>query len=114
MAGPNPIAVMTFGDRPTIQQDYTLVAAQALDGVQRLFPQPGSGSYLLQALQQVSAGFAKRDFDRGTLVGYVSRGAGLSLQEWLRAPFRGGWTALSRRQNVRARSRARSPYWISQ
>src|SRR5512144_1796519 len=27
MAGPNPIAVMTFGDRPTIQQDYTLVAA---------------------------------------------------------------------------------------
>lgn len=50
MAGKNPMAVTTFGDRPTILQDYTLVAADLQRAVERIFPQPGSGSYLLQAL----------------------------------------------------------------
>lgn len=72
--GDNPISVMTFGDRPTVQQDYTLVAQQALDGVQRLFPQPGSGAVLLQALVEASKGLATRDFDRAVIVAITTEG----------------------------------------
>jgi hypothetical protein len=74
MGGRNPIAVTTFGDRPVILQDYTLVAGQVAKGVERIFPQPGSGAYLLQALVEVSNGFARRDFERGIIVAVTTEG----------------------------------------
>lgn len=74
MGGTNPITVTTFAERPTILQDYTLVIPQLTKAVERLFPVPGSGAYLLQALRDVSAGFAKRDFERGVMVVITTEG----------------------------------------
>lgn len=74
MGGKNPMAVTTFGDRPTIVQDYTLVVSQLTRGVERIFPMPGSGAYLLDALRLVGTGFAKRDVDRGIMVVIASEG----------------------------------------
>jgi VWFA-related protein len=74
MGGKNPMAVTTFAERPTILQDYTLVVPQLVRGIERIFPVSGSGAYLLQALQEVSRGFAKRDFDRGIMVAITAEG----------------------------------------
>jgi VWFA-related protein len=74
MGGRHPIAVTTFGDRPTILQDYTLVTPQVVRGVERIFAQPGSGGVLLQALVEISKGFAKRDFDRAVIVAITTEG----------------------------------------
>jgi len=78
MGGRNPIAVTTFGDRPTIQQDYTLVVPQVVRGVERLFAQPGSGGVLLQALVEISKGLAKRDFDRAVIIAITTEGPDFS------------------------------------
>jgi VWFA-related protein len=74
MGGKNPIAVTTFGERPTILQDYTLVVPQLTRAVERIFPVPSSGAYLLEALKQVATGFSKRDFDRGVMVAICTEG----------------------------------------
>ncbi len=78
LGGRNAVAVTTFADRPTILQDYTLVAEQVRRGIERIFPQPDSGSYLLQALKEVSNGFAKRDFERGVMVAITTEGVEFS------------------------------------
>jgi hypothetical protein len=78
IGGPNPIAIATFGDRPTIQQDYTLVVPQVVRGVERLFAQPGSGAVLLQALVETSKALGKRDFDRGIIIAITTEGPDFS------------------------------------
>jgi VWFA-related protein len=70
----NTIAVTTFADRPTIVQDYTLVLPQVIQAVERIFPVSGSGSYLLQAIRDISTGFSKRDFERGVIVAVTTEG----------------------------------------
>lgn len=74
MGGANPIAVTTVAERPTIVQDYTLLVPQLTRGVERIFPVPGSGAYLLQALREVSTGFTRRDFDRGVMLAITTEG----------------------------------------
>jgi hypothetical protein len=74
IGGSNPIAVTTFAERPTILQDYTLVVPEVVRGVERIFPVPGSGTCLLQALKEISAGFARRTFDRGAIVAITTEG----------------------------------------
>jgi VWFA-related protein len=68
MAGRNPIAITVFGERPSIFTDYTLDGAALQKGIERLFPVSGSGSYLLQAVDEVSKGLAKRDFERAVIL----------------------------------------------
>ncbi len=74
LGGKNTIAVTTFADRPTILQDYTLVLPQVLQAIERIFPAPSSGSYLLQAIRDISTGFGKRDFERGVMVAVTTEG----------------------------------------
>lgn len=74
IGGHNPIAITTFGDRPTVLQDYTLVVPQVVRGVERIFPVPGSGGTLLQALVETAKGFGQRDFDRGVMVAITTEG----------------------------------------
>lgn len=74
LGGRNPVAVTTFGERPTILQDYTLVVPEVVRGIERIFPIPGSGAYLLQALKEVATGFARRTFERGTMVVITTEG----------------------------------------
>ena len=60
LAGKAEIAVITFGDRPTIVQDYTTDEKRLLDAVGRTFAQPGAGSYFDDAVMETSKGFEKR------------------------------------------------------
>jgi VWFA-related protein len=78
MGGHNPMAVTTIADRPTILQDYTLVVPQLVRAVGRIFPVPGSGAFLLDALSEVANGFSKRDFERGVIVVITTEGTEFS------------------------------------
>jgi hypothetical protein len=53
--------VITFGDRPTIVQDYTKDQKRLLDVVSRIFPQSGAGAYFDDAILDISRGFEKRN-----------------------------------------------------
>src|SRR5213592_2397146 len=56
--GKAEIAVVTFGERPTIAVDYTTDRKKLLDGSRRIFPRPGGGAYLLDAIVDASKGMA--------------------------------------------------------
>jgi VWFA-related protein len=68
LAGQAEIAVITFGERPTIALDYTKDEKAVLDAVGRVFPRSGAGSYLLDALVDTSRGLQKREAARPTIV----------------------------------------------
>lgn len=64
LAGKAEIAVITYGDRPTIVQDYTTDQQRLLDAVDHFFPQSGAGAYFGDAVYEVSRGLEKRDAPR--------------------------------------------------
>jgi VWFA-related protein len=68
LAGKGEIALTTFGDRPEIAVDYTTDQKKLLNGAHRIFPRPGSGAYLMDALVEVSKGFQKREARRPVIV----------------------------------------------
>lgn len=68
LAGKAEIALVTFGDRPTIAADYTTDKNTLLNAAHRIFPRPGSGAYLMDALVEVSRGMQKRDNKRRDIV----------------------------------------------
>jgi len=74
MAGRNPMAVTVFGERPSIFTDYTLDAAAVEKGIDRLFGVAGSGSYLIQAVDDVAKGLAKREFERAVILAITAGG----------------------------------------
>lgn len=68
LAGKAEIAVITFGERPTIALDYTDDQKKILDAVGRVFPRSGAGSYLLDALIDTSKGLQKKEAKRPVIV----------------------------------------------
>jgi Ca-activated chloride channel family protein len=60
LAGKGEISISTFGERPTIVTDYTTDTKKLRDAAKRIFPRQGSGAYLMDAIVEVSRGFAKR------------------------------------------------------
>jgi hypothetical protein len=69
------VALITLGDRPTLQVDATTDLARLKSrGIDRLFAQPGSGMYLLEALIETSKGFVKNDTPRPVIVAVVTEG----------------------------------------
>ncbi|HET7619357.1 MAG TPA: VWA domain-containing protein [Gemmatimonadaceae bacterium] len=82
LAGKAEIAVVTFGERPTIMVDYTTDTAKLKAGVDRLFARPGSGAYLLDALVNVSEGLQKREADRPVIVVVMTEGIEFSNQHY--------------------------------
>lgn len=79
LGGKNPMAVIGFGERPTTLTDYTLDVPSLLKGVERVFATRGSGSYMLQAVDETCKALAKRDFERGFIV--VVTGGGPEFSE---------------------------------
>jgi VWFA-related protein len=68
LRGKARIALITMGERPTALSLYTEDTGE-LDGlVKRLFPRPGSGAYLLDAILDASRGLAKRDAERPAIL----------------------------------------------
>jgi len=78
-AGPrNEITLVTLAERPTIITPYTSDATQLQKGVQRIFSLSGSGTYLLDAIIEVSQGIIKRHSPRPVILAIVSEGPELS------------------------------------
>jgi Ca-activated chloride channel homolog len=82
IAGKNPMALTVFGERPSIITEYTLDVPSLEKGVNRLFAVTGSGSYLLQGVEDVCKGLAKRDFDRGVILAISAGGPEFSERNY--------------------------------
>ncbi len=72
------VAVITIGERPTINTDYTTDLERATKGAQRIFAQSGSGAYLLDGIIETSRGIKKREATRPVIVAIVTAGIDLS------------------------------------
>jgi VWFA-related protein len=74
-AAGHEVSLITIGDRPTIVVDSTKDgAALRQKGVDRLFAQPGSGAYLLEAISETTRGFMKRESPRPVIVAIITEG----------------------------------------
>lgn len=78
LQGHGTIGLMTFGERPTVVVKPTTNAAALKRGADRLFPRPGSGTYLLEALQEVSRDLARRESERPHIVVVTMQGTEFS------------------------------------
>ncbi|MBI2833729.1 MAG: VWA domain-containing protein [Acidobacteria bacterium] len=82
MAAAHDIALIAFGDRPTVITEYTRDAALLQKGIGRIFAQPGSGSYLLEALIDTARGLRKREAERPVIVLVTTEGPEFSNQHY--------------------------------
>jgi VWFA-related protein len=64
------IALMTFGDRPTVVVPATTSATTLAGGIDRLFGRKGSGAYLLQAITDAAKTLSKKDTPRRVIVAF--------------------------------------------
>jgi VWFA-related protein len=78
----NEIALIGFGDRPTTLTDYTNQAAALQKGIGRLFPTPGSGPYLLDAIEESAKTLKKREAVRPVIVAIAMEGRELSYRSY--------------------------------
>lgn len=74
----NQAAIITVGERPTINTDYTSSQAPLVKGAQRIFPTLGSGSYLLNGIIETSDAITKRHETRPVIVAVGTDGLELS------------------------------------
>jgi hypothetical protein len=65
------IAVMTFGERPTMRADFQSKPEAATAAAAKLFATPGTGSYLLQALMDASKNLTKRQAASPVIVAFA-------------------------------------------
>lgn len=82
MSGKNPTAIITFADRPTIATDYVVDMARLTRDVQRVFPQPASGAYLLDAIVEVCQGIRVRQPGRAAIVAVLTEGPEFSNRHY--------------------------------
>ena len=68
MKGHAQISLIGLGDRPTILTPYTDDAEKLSQGVGRLFPIPGAGATVLEAIQETLKGLAARKSERAAVV----------------------------------------------
>jgi hypothetical protein len=78
----NDVALVAFGERPTIFTDYTTSVANLQKGINRIWSQQDSGAYLLDALIEVTKGFKKREARRPVIVAIVIEGPELSYRQY--------------------------------
>jgi VWFA-related protein len=83
--GGHHVAIVGLADRPTILVDYTSSASQATQGVQRIFAQPGSGTTLLDAVNETSRGLQKRDGERRVMIAITTEATDFSTPNHQRA-----------------------------
>jgi VWFA-related protein len=76
------LAIVGFGERPTIFTDYTSDLRQLKDGVGKVFERTGSGAYLLEALMEVSRGLQKQEAARPEIVVVTTEGVEFSNQHY--------------------------------
>ena len=62
------IALISFGERPTLLTDYTNSRAQLERGINRVFARQGAGAYMLEAITSAARGITKRQAERAHIV----------------------------------------------
>lgn len=72
------VSVVTVGERPTINTDYTLNLEQARKGTQRIFPMSNSGSYMLDGIIETSKRIKKRASSHPVIVAVMTAGPELT------------------------------------
>ena len=78
------IAVITFGERPTLLSDYTNSKAQLERAINRIFARPGSGAYMLEAVISAARGVARRDSERAHIIVIGTEGIEFSNDHYQR------------------------------
>ncbi|MDQ3170086.1 MAG: VWA domain-containing protein [Acidobacteriota bacterium] len=78
------IALISFGERPTLLVDYTNSRAQLERGANRIFARPGSGAYMLEAIVSATRGVAKRRAARPHIVVIGTEGVEFSNDHFQR------------------------------
>jgi len=77
----NQVAIVGFGERPTILADYTSNSANLKKATDRIWANSMSGPYLLDAILEVSAGMTKREAPRPVIVAIATEGQELSYRD---------------------------------
>lgn len=75
---PHELAYVTLGDRPTIVTEYTTSTETLTRAVDRLFPQPGAGAYVLDGIAEAARGLQKREAARPVIVVVATDGVEFS------------------------------------
>jgi Ca-activated chloride channel homolog len=74
MAGRHEIALIGFGERPTVLVDYTRDLERLEKGIGLVFSRPDSGAYLLEAIVEASRGLQRRKAGRPVIVSILADG----------------------------------------
>jgi VWFA-related protein len=82
MNGHAEIGIVTVGERSTSLVPSTTDANLLKRGINRIFARPGSGAYLLDAIEEVSNGFAKRKSERPVMVAVTLEGVQFSYLKY--------------------------------
>jgi len=72
LSGKAEIALITFGERPTVLVDYTTDQKKLHDGAHRIFARAGGGAYLMDAIVEVSKGLQKRETKRPPVIAVLT------------------------------------------
>lgn len=74
MLAANPettISVYSFGERSTVLSPFTADRAALQKAVDRFFPRPGGGAYMLDAILDAAKALKKREAPRGAIVAFT-------------------------------------------
>ena len=78
----NEVALIGFGERPTVLTEYTSNPAELKKGINRVWSQQGSGAYFLDAVYETTQAFKKREATRPVIVALVTEGGELSYRQY--------------------------------
>ena len=74
MAGEHEIALIGFGERPTVLSDYTRDPARLEKSLSAIFAHNGSGTYLMDAVMEASSALRRRKAARPHIFVIAARG----------------------------------------
>jgi VWFA-related protein len=78
----NQVALIAFGERPTVFTEYTSNPAALQKGINRIWAQQGSGPYFVDAVYEVVEAFKKREATRPAIVAIVAEGREMSYRPY--------------------------------
>jgi hypothetical protein len=73
-----PVALIGYGERPTVLAQFSSDPAVFAAGVDRVFARPNAGATLLEAVSESAAGMARRESERAAIVVLAAGGRELS------------------------------------
>jgi hypothetical protein len=77
----NEVAIIGIGERPTILAEYSTDPTQIRKGIDRIWPLPNSGMYLLDAIMETARGFRTREAQRPVIISIATSGQDFSSRQ---------------------------------